>query len=124
MVDIRYVREKLGLKQGEVAKAVGIAQATYCNIENGKGAPSVDSAKKIGRVLGINWWLVFEDEVELTPDEERFIEDFRMASAEEQAAIRRRLIRSANGGACDTRRSDDNRFDTAGEAALRNLPQR
>lgn len=62
--------------------------------------------------------------LELTPDEERFIEDFRMASAEEQAAIRRRLIRSANGGVHDTRRSDDNRFDTAGEAALRNLPQR
>ena len=36
---------------------------------------------------------------ELTPDEERFLEDFRMASTEEQAKIRRRLIRSANEGA-------------------------
>lgn len=106
MVNIRYVRERLGLKQGEAAKAVGIAQATYCNIENGKSAPSVDSAKKIGKVLGIDWWLLFEDEVELTPDEERFLEDFRMASAEEQAAIRRRLIRSANGGVYDTGRND------------------
>jgi len=105
VANIRFVREKLGLKQGEVAKAVGIAQATYCNIENGKSAPSVDSAKKIGKVLGIDQ-LLFEDEVELTPDEERFLGDFRMASAEEQAAIRRRLIRSANGGNYDTRRND------------------
>ena len=106
MVNIRYVRKELGLKQGEVAKEVGVAQATYCNIENGKSAPSVDSAKRIGRVLGIDWWLLFEDEAELTPDEERFLEDFRMASAEEQAVIRRRLIRSANGGVYDTRRND------------------
>jgi len=106
VVNIRYVRERLGLKQGEVAKAVGVAQATYCNIENGKSAPSVDSAKKIGRVLGVDWWLLFEDGAELTPDEERFLEDFRMASAEEQAAIRRRLIRSVNGGNYDTRRND------------------
>ncbi len=121
----KNLRETWGLSEQEMGEVAGVRESTVIAWEKGALQPTVDAAARIGTYFDIHpAVLLFEDEVELTPDEERFIEDFRMASAEEQAAIRRRLIRSANGGVHDTRRSDDNRFDTAGEAALRNLPQR
>ena len=55
-------REAMKMSQYDVSKVVGIAQATYCNIENGKRRPSVETAKKIAAVLGFEWTRFFEDE--------------------------------------------------------------
>ena len=48
-------RLELGLKQEELAAQCGISQNHYSNIETGIRKPSVDVAKKIGEVLGVEW---------------------------------------------------------------------
>lgn len=48
--------------QAEVAKAVGMSQSGYANIENGVSGASIKVAKAIGRVLGFDWVCFFEDE--------------------------------------------------------------
>ena len=50
------------LKSGDVAKAAGISQPVYSQIENGKKNPSVATAKRIASVLGFEWTKFFEDE--------------------------------------------------------------
>ena len=50
---LRKIREARGISQAEVAKAVGLAQSTYCKIE--QGAPyraQADNAEKISRYFG------------------------------------------------------------------------
>ena len=54
-------RKELGLTQKAAAKQIGIAQPSYCDIEHGKKNPSVNTAKAIGQVLGINWAELFEE---------------------------------------------------------------
>lgn len=53
-------RKKLGLSQQEVADAVGIDRSYYTKIENGL-TPSVKVAKAIGKILGINWTIFFDE---------------------------------------------------------------
>lgn len=48
-------------RQADVAKAAGITQAFYCEIEKGKKKPSVDVAKRIAKVLGFEWTRFFEE---------------------------------------------------------------
>ena len=55
-------RKKLGMTQGEVAERVGIAQPSYCEIENGASRPRPETAKKIGNVLGVAWVRFYEEE--------------------------------------------------------------
>lgn len=62
MTWLEAIREKEELTQSDVSKKVGIAQATYCNIENGKRSPSVSVAKRIAAVLGFDWTRFFDDE--------------------------------------------------------------
>ena len=49
---LRATRQELGLTQGELAKRAGIAQPTYCNLENvdGKGSRHLVA---IAQVLGV-----------------------------------------------------------------------
>lgn len=44
---ILEIRKRLGLKQGEFAKAIGVSQATICSYEKGDALPSIDVLKKI-----------------------------------------------------------------------------
>jgi transcriptional regulator with XRE-family HTH domain len=50
---IRDLRWDRRLKQGELARAAGIAQNTLSQIELGKTRPSVETATKLARVLGV-----------------------------------------------------------------------
>ena len=49
---LRAIRLERGYTQAEVAKMAGIAQPTYSNIENGKKNPSINTLKRLARVLG------------------------------------------------------------------------
>ena len=49
------IREKQKMSQKYVSEQAGIAQASYCNIEKGKKAPAVSTAKAIANVLGFDW---------------------------------------------------------------------
>ncbi|RIJ63119.1 helix-turn-helix transcriptional regulator [Rummeliibacillus sp. POC4] len=55
-------REKLGLTHQDVAVKSGasITRQYYGMIENGERRPSVDVAKKIANVLGIDWTIFFD----------------------------------------------------------------
>lgn len=59
-VNLKEKRKCVGMTQSEVAKAVGISRAFYTNIENGKRLYSVETAKKIAKVLGFDWTSFFE----------------------------------------------------------------
>jgi Predicted transcriptional regulators len=48
--------------QKEIAELVGISRTAYTNIEKGKRNPSVSTAKKIAKALGVDWVIFFEDE--------------------------------------------------------------
>jgi len=52
---LKEARKSKGLKQKDVADAVGISCAAYSNIEIGKRDPSVKLAKKIALLLGLDW---------------------------------------------------------------------
>lgn len=67
--DTRYGMEKLkeiriakNLKQNELAKKVGVNYRTISSYETGARDLPVKVAKKIGEVLQINWWTLYEDE--------------------------------------------------------------
>lgn len=48
---LKIAREKAGLSQGEVAKAIGITQAYYSYIEKGLKNPPIATATRIAEVL-------------------------------------------------------------------------
>ncbi|MBR8660725.1 helix-turn-helix transcriptional regulator [Brevibacillus sp. NL20B1] len=54
-------RNELGLTQEEVAKKAAIARTTYAMIEQDNRKPSVNVAKRLSKVLGIDWTLFFEE---------------------------------------------------------------
>lgn len=57
LVDIRLKKK---LTQEQVAEKSEIERAYYTMIELGKRRPSVETAKKIANVLGIDWTIFFK----------------------------------------------------------------
>lgn len=55
------IRAERGESQYEAAARIGIAQSTYAQIEIGSRRPSVDTAKLIGKDMGFDWTVLFED---------------------------------------------------------------
>ncbi|MEW6096392.1 MAG: helix-turn-helix transcriptional regulator [bacterium] len=47
---ILEIRKRLGLKQGEFAKVIGVSQATICSYEKGDALPSIEMLKKIADI--------------------------------------------------------------------------
>ena len=60
MLWLKEIRAKKKYTQEQMSKEIGVAQNTYCNIENGKRRPSVEVAKKIAEVLDFDWTKFFE----------------------------------------------------------------
>ena len=58
---LKQIREERGLTQEILTGQIGVAQATYSNIETGARRPSVATAKRIAAVLGFDWTRFFED---------------------------------------------------------------
>jgi putative transcriptional regulator len=58
MSRIKKIRILLGMTQKEVAEKIGITQAMYSYIENGKKMPSKKTAKKIEELFGISLFFV------------------------------------------------------------------
>ena len=49
---IKFLREKAGLKQHELASKLGIGQSTVAMWESGKANPTVDKLPELARILG------------------------------------------------------------------------
>jgi Predicted transcriptional regulators len=60
---IRTQRKIRELSQNEVASQLGISRQYYNSIENGRRTPSVELAKKIAVLLGAEWTIFFDSEV-------------------------------------------------------------
>ena len=51
MKNIAVIRKKKNLQQKELAEKVGIGNDWLCDIENGKGNPSIDLLTKLAKAL-------------------------------------------------------------------------
>lgn len=51
---VKARREKIKLTPTEVAERLGVALATYCNVEEGRHLPSLPVYRKLCRVLRVS----------------------------------------------------------------------
>jgi len=51
---LKHYREARGIKQAEVAKALGLTQSAYSRLENGDSAMSLTQLRQIARVIEVN----------------------------------------------------------------------
>ena len=61
-MNLKEIRKKQNKTQCEVAEEADIARAYYTQIEMGMYRPSVETAKRIAKVLNIDWTEFFNDE--------------------------------------------------------------
>lgn len=54
-------RKKAGLTQTQTARAAGLSQSGYANIEAGNRSPKIATARKIASALGFNWQEFYEE---------------------------------------------------------------
>lgn len=62
MVNLREMRVQAGITQIELAEAADTSQSWISAIERGERQPTIRQAKRIGAVLGFDWWVFFEGE--------------------------------------------------------------
>ena len=53
-------RCRLKLTQSDLAKRSGVSPAMVCNLETGKRNMSVETARKLAKVLAVHWTIFFE----------------------------------------------------------------
>lgn len=61
MINLKAKRKEAGMTQQELANKVGVVRTHISNIEIGIINPSVPVAMAIGKILGFDWVLFFED---------------------------------------------------------------
>lgn len=64
MFDLKAIRKSRGMTQQQLAEEVNCVRTAIANIECGIAQPSVPLAKAIGKALGFDWWLCFDEEGE------------------------------------------------------------
>lgn len=60
MERLKEIRLAKNLKQSELAKQVGVNYRTISSYETGARDLPVKIAKKIGKVLNVDWWKLYE----------------------------------------------------------------
>jgi len=65
---VKKARKLKGIKQGALAKSVGVSQTHLSLIENNKNKPSVDALENISKALKIPlsvimWWAISKEDV-------------------------------------------------------------
>ena len=66
-MNLKILRNEIGLSQDELAQIMGLKQKTYCNYENGTTEPNIDTLCKLADYYGVSLdYLVggkFNDEI-------------------------------------------------------------
>lgn len=55
MCDLRSKREAAGLTQEELGRKIGVSRQAISMLESSINRPTVETAKKLGEVLGFDW---------------------------------------------------------------------
>ncbi len=87
---LRAFRKKAGLNQQEVAKHLGLNQATYSAMERGSQKIFTEYLPKIAKAIGIQVWQLFADPEEtgaLDDQTKRFLEMWGHFDASEKGVI-------------------------------------
>ena len=64
---LRFIREQLGMSQGEIARALGVEnRASISGYERGEREPPLPILLKYARLVGISTDLLIDDEVKLS----------------------------------------------------------
>ena len=60
IMNLKEIRKEKGFTQEQLATECGVQRTTITMIETENNLPSVELAKKLGEVLGIDWKVFFE----------------------------------------------------------------
>lgn len=52
-INLRYIRERNGLTQAELAEKVGVSQGAVSGYEKGSLRPTIDVCAKLAKALGV-----------------------------------------------------------------------
>lgn len=55
-MDLKEAREKAGMSMEKLGKAVGVSPVAIWRYEHGVRTPKVETAKRIGSLLGLEWY--------------------------------------------------------------------
>ena len=58
---LKELRVAFNMSQRELAEKVGVNHRTISSYETGARELPVNIAKKIGKVLNIDWWILYEE---------------------------------------------------------------
>ncbi|MBR4212128.1 MAG: helix-turn-helix transcriptional regulator [Oscillibacter sp.] len=61
MIDLKALWKKRGMTGVTLSQKAKISPSALSMIATGRRRPSVDLAKRLGAVLGVDWTLFFED---------------------------------------------------------------
>lgn len=64
MINIREYRKAHKLSQSQLGREIGLTRQAVSQIETGRNRPDVDTAKKMGKVLGFDWWRIYDEDAE------------------------------------------------------------
>ena len=64
MINLKKLREGAEMTQEALARETGVIRQTISNIECGVSKPSVELAKRLGKVLSVYWPEFFADDDE------------------------------------------------------------
>ena len=98
--NLTYYMERKGKSQKEMAEIVGVAASTFNNWATGKKYPRIDKIEMLANYFGILKSDLIEDkenfpgEMQLTEEEEKLVELFRLIP-EDQQQMALEMIRAA-----------------------------
>lgn len=87
---VKAKREECNMSQAELARAVGLSRSAMCKIEAGSNSTSLDSFKKIAKVLNADvMYLLFGEAKEepLSVEKAQLIEEIKGMSEKDVAKI-------------------------------------
>ena len=58
---LKMLREKTGLSQDKLAKAIGISESRYQNYEKGRRNLPIELARSMAEIFEIKWWELYEE---------------------------------------------------------------